>query len=319
MSDTINLPYYPSSNRTFGVFADVDGSKANTATVNERALLVGQIFASGTFSPNVPVLVESLTQVALGAGVGSMLYEMVKQYRLSDNFGELWVLPIADPAGVAATGLLTLTGASLGTGILSLYVGAVLLAVPVLAGDTLSAIAARLVALIVATPDCPVTAANVTGVVTFTAKHVGLTGSDIDIRVNYLGALGGEQSVTGLNVAIVPMSGGAGVPVMNLAQAALTDQPFDFVGMPYTDTSSLTAWDLFFNFATGRWSWVQMIYGGYFTAAARHAGHAADLRAVARNSPNVRLLPRHVYDCPAPMLDRGDRVHRAVRPSSLRG
>ena len=300
MSDTINFPYYPSSNRVPGTYADVDPSKANTAQVNPRTILVGQMLAGGLAVANTPVLVESLGQVGLLTGVGSMLYEMVKQYLSSDTYGELWILPVADPTGAAATGTLTLTGSGFSTGILSLDIGGIYLPVPVMIGDTLTTIAARLVALVAATPDCPVTAANAAGVVTFTAKQVGLLGNDIDIRLNYLGPLGGQASVTGLGTAIVAMSGGTGTispSTWTAAQAALTDAQYDFVCMPYTDTASLSAWDTFFNFATGRWSWVQMIYGGYFTAQRGTPGTLQTF-GLSRNSPFGSCLG--FYDCPAP-------------------
>jgi phage tail sheath gpL-like len=296
-TSTINLPYYQVSNRTPGVFADVDGSKANTAIVNARALLVGQMLAGGLGVVNQPVLVESLQQVGLLTGVGSMLYEIVKQYRVSDTAGELWILLLADPAGSPAVGTVTVTAATAAAGLINLYIGGILLAIPTMVGDTATTIGARAVALAAVTPDCPAVLTAAAGVLTATAKHVGLLGNDIDLRVNYLGALGGEALPAGITVALVAMAGGTGVPVMTLAQAALTDALYDFVAMPYTDAASLTSWDAFFNFQSGRWSWNQMLYGGYFTAQRGTPG-ALQTFGLTRNGPNGSCLG--FYDCPDP-------------------
>jgi phage tail sheath gpL-like len=304
MSDTINLPYYQVSNRTYGVFADVDGSKANTAIVNARALLVGQMLAGGTGVVNAPILVESLQQVGLLTGVGSMLYEMVKQYRVTDTAGELWILILADPTGQAATGSLVLSspGPYTSSGLIALYIGGVVVSIPVNVGDTGSALLARTIAAINAVPDVAAVASASTAAaattITLTAKHVGLLGNDIDLRFNYQGALGGETFAAPFT--ITAMTGGAGAPsasVWSAAQAALTDALYDFVGMPYDDAASLSSWDTFFNFQSGRWSWNQMLYGGYFTAQ-RGAPGALQTFGLSRNGPNGSCLG--FYDCPDP-------------------
>ncbi len=296
-SNSINLPYYPATNRTPGTFADADGSKANTATTQDRTLLLGQMLATGTAPPNVPQLFTSLAAAGLLFGIGSMIYQMLEQYEQTDTFGEVWAVGLPDPSGTKATGTITLTAGTLGTGTLNQYIGGYAYPTTVLAGDTVTTIAARLVALITVNPDSPVTATASAGVVTLTAKHVGLLGNDIDIRTNYLGALGGESSVSGLTVTSVAMNGGTGVPSLTTAIANLGDVTYDYVGLPYADTASLNAIDAFFNFSVGRWSWQQMLYGGAFTAQRGTPGSLVTF-GQARNGPNVSVLG--FYDSPDP-------------------
>ena len=276
MSGTISLPYYPSTNRTFGFFADIDGSKANTTLFQQRTLIIGQML-TGTATPNTAYLVQSLTQVALLTGLGSMIYEMVKQSRSQDDFGELWILPLADPTGAAATGTRTLAGTATASGNLSDYFGGVLVTTPVVAGDTAATIAARRASLmtVAMNPDLPVTVSVTGAAMTVTAKHVGLLGNDIDLRSNYLGAPGGEFPVPGITETIVAMANGAGVPsALSTVLAGLGDQTYDFIACPYTDTASLSALDAFLSESngSGRWSWQEMLFGVYFTAARGSAG-----------------------------------------------
>ena len=299
MVDTIGFPYYPASNRTYGVFADVDGSLANTALAQERTLLLGQMRAAGSALPNVPTLIESLPQAGRLFGAGSMLYQMIEQYLQADSFGELWAAGIADPAGAAASGTVGFPGTASGAGVVSLSIGGRYYPIAAMTGDDAIALANRAAGLVNADAGAAVTATAAAGVLTLTARHPGLLGNDIDIRVNYLGVLGGQAPVPGMQpVAITPMSGGAGVPSLTAALAACADTTYDFVGHPYTDTASLIALDAFFNFATGRWSWQSMLYGGYFTAARGTPGQLAAL-GQSRNGPNGSILG--VFDTPDPV------------------
>lgn len=299
MPSTITFPYYVTSNRTQGVFSDVDGTNANTSLFNERTLLFGQMLATGIALPNVLYLVTSLQQTASLWGMGSMIYQMVEQYFKTDTYGELWAGGLTDPAGGAkATGTVTFAAGTYGTGQVAMYVGGSSYPTPVLLGDTPTLIAARLVALVNADADAKVIASVAAGVVTFTAKHAGLIGNDIDIRLNYLGPLGGEYAVPGLVATTTPMTGGLGSPLLATILANMGAVEYDFVGHPYTDTASLIALDLFFNFGTGRWSWQQMLFGGYFTAYRGTPGQLATF-GQSRNGPNGSCLG--FFDSPDPV------------------
>ena len=278
MSGAINLPYYPDTNRTPGFFADVDGSRANTSLFQQRSLLIGYMLPGGLAVPNTAILVQSLGQVGLQTGVGSMIYEMVKTYLAQDPFAELWILPIPNPTGTAATGTLTLAGTATQAGLFSPYFGGLVVPCPVYAGDTAAIVATRLVGLMARNPDLAVSYAAAGPAITLTALHPGLTGNDIAIQTNFLGAPGGEADVPGLTYTIVPMANGTGAPA-NLAAglASLAEQTFDFIGVPFTDTNSLNAMDAFLSETAtgGRWSWLQMLFGGYFSASRGSPGTLA--------------------------------------------
>lgn len=266
------LPFanIPANIRVPLFYAEVNNSLANTATLNQRALIIGQVtaaaIAAGTV-PNVPVISQGVSDAAKVGGPGSMLHLMTQMYRANDTFGEVWYLPLADdPSAVAATGTLAVTAAPTVSGTLYLYVAGVRIAVPVLSSQTTAQIATAIAAAVTATPNLPVTAAAATSTVTFTAINKGPAGNDIDLRVNYLGTAGQEFTPTGLTYTITAMASGATAPSLTTGLLNLLDKPFDFIICPYNDTSNLDALKSLLNDQTGRWSWATQIYGHFFAA-----------------------------------------------------
>jgi phage tail sheath gpL-like len=287
----INFTYYPDSNRVPGVYVEMDPSQANTATTLQRTLILGQIEATGTAMPLEPVEVESLTQLQTLCGRGSMLAQMGENYLKGDTFGDVWLLPFSDDvAAVPATGSVTVTGSPTAAGNIFLYVGGIQVRGPVATGDTPTAIATALAAAVNANPDLAATAlVGTLGVVDFTARNKGEAGNDLDLRINYLGQAGGETTPPGLTVTITPMAGGVGNPDIANGLANLSDQTFDFIITPYTDTQNLDAIKHFLDDATGRWSWAQMLYGGAFSAFNGTLGECTAF-GTARNDQHVSIM-----------------------------
>lgn len=92
-------------------------------------------------------------------------------------------------------------------------------------------------------------------------------GNDIDMRESFLGAAGGQVLPAGLTLTYVKLSGGTGIPSFDNAIAALADEAYEYVGMPYTDTASIQDWHAEFGFSdTGRWGWMRQAYGMVFSA-----------------------------------------------------
>lgn len=271
-------------------YAEVDSSRANNATINQRALIVGQITSAGTATPNVPVISQGVTDAMTAGGPDSMLALMTQAYRLNDTFGEVWYLPLADdPSAVAATGTVTFTAAPTANGTLYLYVAGVRYALPVLTTQTTAQLATALAALINADPSCPVNASASTNAVTLTAVNKGPCGNDIDLRLNYQGTRGGEVLPTGLGVTLVQMANGATAPSLTTAFGNLSGMAFDFIVCPYNDTTSLDAFKALLNDTTGRWAWNVQLYGHFFAAYRGTLGAQTTL-GTGRNDPHGTIM-----------------------------
>ncbi len=299
----INFKQIPNNIRVPLFYAEVDASRANSGQLNQRALIIGQMQSSGSATAGAPVISQGPIADQAAFGSQSMVAQMIAAYRQNDAFGELWVLPLADDAGgVQATGSITFTGPSTAAGTLSLYIGGQRVQTAITSGMTAAQIATALVAAIAAASNLqlPVTAA-VDGVTTskvnFTALHKGALGNDIDIRVNYLGSAGGEALPAGVGVSITAMASGATNPSLTTPLANLSDEPFDFIVMPYTDTTSLNALRDFMNDSAGRWSWQRKIYGHVFNAYRGNFGALTSFGA-GRNDQHMSIMG--FYNSPTP-------------------
>lgn len=263
---TVSFSAIPSDIRVPLFWAEMDNSEANTASDSGPALLIGYANADSTIEKNKLTIMPSAALAGKLAGRGSQLARMVSRYRNVDAFGEVWVIAVDEATGAAATGTLTITGTAQTSGTLSLYIGVDRVQGAVVTGDTATTVAATLTAAINANLDLPVTAEAVSGVITLTARHKGLTGNDIPLVMNYYGTVGGESTPDGVAVVIAAMSGGTGAPALTSAIAAMGDEMFDFIGLPFSDSASLEAIALEMNDTTGRWSYVRQLYGHVYTA-----------------------------------------------------
>jgi phage tail sheath gpL-like len=298
---TIPFKQIPANIRVPLFYAEVDNSHANTATANQRALIIGQITAAGSATPNVPVISQGVSDAKVQGGQGSVLAQMTYTYRQNDQFGEVWYLPLADdPAAAAASGSIAVASAPTAAGVLSLYLGGRLVSVSLSASMTAPQAASAIMTAVNAVNDLAVTAsinAGTPATVVLTAKNKGLLGNDIDIRFNYLGNAGGQTLPTGFAATITPMSGGLVNPSLTAGLGNLEDQAFDFIVCPYTDTASLAALQSFLGDTVGRWSWQTQVYGHVFCA---YRGTLASLTTFGTALNDQHKSVMGFYDSPTP-------------------
>jgi phage tail sheath gpL-like len=297
---SVSFNNIPSNVRVPLFYAEVDNSRAGYFAQSVRTLIVGQKLAAGNAVANVPVLVGKSDQARELFGIGSMLARMHEVYRLNDPFGEVWCLPLTD-TGTAATGSIAITGPATKAGTLSIYIGAQRVQVAVAASDAANAIAAAVAAAINADTTLPVTAVAATSNVNLTARHQGLVGNDIVVQLNHRGAAGGEALPAGVGATVTALSAGTGTPTLATAIANMGDSEYDFIIVPYSDSTTLDAFKTLMNDSTGRWSWSRQIYGHVY-AAKRDTFANLQTAGVARNDQHVTLagfettVPSTVWD-----------------------
>lgn len=237
---TISFDYIPAALRYPGAYIEIDGSQAGLSGDIGTVLIVGQKLASGTAAAGDITLVASVQDAKTKFGAGSMLARMVERYRKIDSALDVYALPYSDnPAGVAATGTVTVSAQPTASGTLALYVGGDLVSVGVTAGQTVAQVATAIAAAVNALPDLPVTASATAGVVTLTARHRGTMGNGIDLRTN----LYGETTPAGLGLTLAAMTGGTGDPAPgNLTALLGTRYWFNYVALGNNDAATLAAW-----------------------------------------------------------------------------
>lgn len=294
---TIPFSTVPGNVRVPLFYAEMDNSRANSATATQTTLIIGQKLTGSSQPAGVPFLASSPSTVGGVCGYGSMLHSMMVAYLKNDSAGKIYLLPIEDGTdAVAATGTLKVNTAATAAGTISLYIGGIRVQIAVTTVDTSSTIARDLAGAINAKTELPVTAEVDAGVITVTAKNKGLLGNDIDIRFNYQGTAGGEITPTGLDITITAMSGGTGTPVIDYALANLGDKAFDFIINPYTDTTSLDALKTLLSDTAGRWSYASQLYGHSLGVKFGTYGELTEA-GEARNNQHETLIG--IYDSPS--------------------
>jgi phage tail sheath gpL-like len=227
------------------------------------SLLIGLMDSSGTAVPNVPIPVPSQADARQLFGYGSMLDGMVESFTKNNFAQELWVVPIAEAAaGVPATGSITVTTPATQAGTLPIYIAG---------RKAIADVAKKIGDAINADMSMPVTAlTGVAGTVDLTAKHKGVEGNEIDIRLAYGGALAAERIPIGLVVTIPPghkLSGGTGTADITTALTNLGDEIYEYTATGLTDSTALSLLETEYSFGdTGRWGWLRQLYGHVFAA-----------------------------------------------------
>lgn len=269
---TVSFNTIPADNRVPLFYAEMDNSAANTAQDSAPSLLIGMALPESDMPLNQLMIMPSKDLAKKMAGRGSQLARMVEAYRQVDPFGELWVIAVPDN-GEVASGTITITGAATDAGTVNLYVGTRKVQVTVATGDTGDQVAQAMLSIINNNPDLPVTAeyqttsaGEVQGTVILSAVNSGPVGNNIPLTLNYYGTASGEEIPAGLSIQTGKMSGGAGDTDLSQAIAAMGDEPFDYIGLPFSDANSLQLMSVEMNDSAGRWSYIRQLYGHVYTA-----------------------------------------------------
>jgi phage tail sheath gpL-like len=294
---SISIPGYPDSNRVPGDYFVVQ-PQGGPSQQNQRALIIAPMLAAGTAAPNVPQISAGVADAQTKYGTASIAAQMVADYIDQDSFGELWVLPIAQPTGSAGTGTLALAGTATAAGTLSLYIAAQRVPVAVNSGDTATVIATNVAAAVNALVGFPVTATAATGTLTFTAVDKTIAGADIDIRLNYLGTAAGEATPPGITPTITAFTGGVTNPSLTTALANLGTKTFDWIISAFNDATSIAAISQLLQDQSGRWSWEEELFGHAFYAFRGNLS-ALVTEGGLYNDQHAAILG--VYDTPWPM------------------
>jgi phage tail sheath gpL-like len=270
---TIVFQGIPSNYLVPGNYTEVNGNRATSSTpeLPRRMTIVGSRLSTGAIATSVPYRCFSAADAEYAAGVGSPAAEMVAVAKTVYPSIEMYVIGVTDDAsGVPATATITVTVSSNLAGTIALYiapywVGATLrgkYSVACAAGDTVTTIAAAIVAAVNADPYRTVQATNLVGVVTLTARNDGTQGNSLKCLHSYFT---GEQLPTGVSLAITAFASGATNPSVATAIGAIGDTHISHLVNQWTDATTLTAFE---TEMTRRWGPVvqrecHQFYGAY--------------------------------------------------------
>jgi phage tail sheath gpL-like len=314
----ISFSNIPANLRIPLYWVEVDPSMAGLPTIRQPSLLVGTMNSDGTAVPDVPIAVGTQAQADEHYGIGSEMSRMFKAFFANNFANEVWGLGVAEPVGaVAASGTITVANVQTEAGSIHLYIGGQHISTNIGASDTKDQVALAIEAAINEEENLPVIAEALLEVVTLTCKWKGKSGDDIGVSLNYYGKIGGEELPIGLVLTLPAtgfLTGGTGVPDFDNAIMNMGEQQFEYVCLPYTDSTSLLAWETEFGFAdTGRWGWMRELFGHVFCTK---RGTYSDLMlfGATRNSGVVSIMaiemksPTPVYEWTAAYCAKAQRA-----------
>ena len=271
------------------VFVEFDPTRAfqGPSILKYQVLVFGQKLAAGT-KPALQVdLVSNADEASQFYGAGSQLARMLAKYFQNNKSTKtLVVAQDDDGSAVKAAGDITFSGTATKAGTIFAYIGGQRLTLAVAVGDTFSAIATALDAVINAEGSAPVTSAPTAGKVDMTAKNGGEAGNEIDLRLNYNV---GEELPEGIDAVVTGMTGGTVNADVQDVIDILGDEWYNIWIGPYTDATNLTAIETELALRFGP---TKQIDGVYF------AGKIGILSALVsfgtgRNSPHVSVMHTH--------------------------
>lgn len=252
-----------------------------------RLLLIGHKLVAGTAAVDTILTVTTEADAVTLFGEGSLMLAMWRSAKANADLGlPIDVICIAEgAAAVKASSIVVVGGAPTAAGEVMFYVGAQRISFGVLAADTPTTIAAKLVAAINAVAKLPVSAAtNATpGQVVVTAKWGGPTGNDISLVTQYYQD---DKLPVGLTVTIPAMAGGAVSPDVTPVIVKMAGYRATEIVNPFTDSTNMGLLET--EMAT-RWLQNNMQDGAVVNAY-RGTEAAIGTLLSTRNSPHVHTI-----------------------------
>jgi len=280
----ISFNALPNNLRIPHVGMEFDASLAGTSALMRKRVIVAQKLATGTLAAATPTRVTRISDGDALAGRGSMGGEMVRMALAADPWLETWLILLDDDAaGQAATGSINVVGSASASGTIYLYVNGIPVKIGVASGDSAAVIATNIAnAVMTAGSRLPLIATSITATVALTCRWKGETGNDIDVRLGYFG----ERLPAGIAINITAMSGGTVNPDITPALAAMGEEWFSWMAMPYTDIANLNTLDAELNDRYGPMRQIGMRAFAAYKGTHAEAGTFGN----ARNSVHVSTM-----------------------------
>ena len=241
----------PDTQRTPGVYAEVDNSQALTGLVanNHKALLIGEKTSAGT-AENATLYSITRADVADGFfGPGSLLARMCNVFKTNNPNTELKAIALSGGTAQASARInfsiaLSHAGNSCSAGgqFMYLMINGQKVYRTLTSGWSAIDIASDAATYISEQNNFPVTVSTVaaSGVLVMSALTSGAWGNYLNVRFNYFD---GESDPTfwGDSAVISSFEGGAGNGDLDDAWAIVTNEQFQYICQPYIDATNLTS------------------------------------------------------------------------------
>ncbi|SMD18487.1 hypothetical protein [Rhizobium sp. RU36D] len=257
-----------------------------------RLILLGHGLAAGELAEGGVALCNSRADARFLAGAGSMLESMFIAARRNTLTQEIWIGRVAD-SGTAEIRTITVGTVPAAGGQGVLMIAGEMIAIQIAAGTSAIAVAAAINAAInsyynsLTGASLPFTSTVSTNVVTITARHKGTYATGIDIHIPTLESVNAFDGV----LTFATTTAGAGTPSVANVLAAMGDDPFEIIISAFGDSTNIGLLDTFHDNVSGRWSWIQQLYGHAFYPKTDTSTNLVTA-ALAKDTWHLTMIPR---------------------------
>ncbi|MDO3434332.1 hypothetical protein QWJ46_16755 [Rhizobium sp. CBN3] len=282
-----NIP----ANLTAPIFA-FDTQSGGQFQSETRMIILAHGLAVGKLAEGQIAICNTRTDARSLAGAGSMLEAMFIAARRNAPSQEIWIGRVAD-SGTAEIRTITVGAPPAAGGQGILQIAGESISLELAAGMTANAVATALAAAIngyynrLTGMSLPFTATAATNVVTLTARHKGTYASGLDIFVPVLDTV---NAFVGL-FTFATTTAGAGTPSLANILAAMNDDPFEIIVSAFDDGTNLDLLNSFLGEVSGRWSYIQQLYGHAFYPKTDTSTNLVTF-ALARDTWHLTMVPR---------------------------
>jgi len=220
---------------------DLKSARVGLPGLSKKLLCVGHATAAGTANNNQAYPATTSDRAKELWGIGSQVAVMIEAaLRVSPNLPIYGMSYAENGAATAAANTIVLATTATGPGTLTVRIAGKLFRVGVQKDDTPTEVGDLLAVAINAHPNLPVTAANVTGTVTLTARNKGPSGNTIRYNGSITSGIGMTAVFTGET-----LTGGATEGDPTTALAAIEGDRFHMIAQNTDDVTASGVTDIF--------------------------------------------------------------------------
>ena len=271
-----------------GQYQEVDTSLSGGGADTKKALILGQMLASGTAAAGKDYVVTTEARARELFGVNSDITLMIEAWLKQYRGMEVHAIGIKDAAaGVAAAHKITIALANHKAGTVPLYIDGLKAAFAVGKEDTLATIRTAAIGAINSVTGVQVEASAgvAAGEIVLTAVHKGSSGNALDIRTG----LYGEKMPGGVTITSASTQAGSGNPDVAPVISGMQEVRYHYLVSSIRDAANMAKIEAELD---RRYTAIVQLGGRLFIAFSGTADEAAAYADAGRNNPHVSMIFR---------------------------
>jgi len=228
----------PQNYRAPSQFVEFDNTLAmqGATQLEYKVLLFGQKTSEGIAKAHHAEIISTVHDAKKLYGAGSQLASMVEAFRKQDTVTKLYCMALDDDvSSVFAISKITFTGTVTSPAPILLYIGGMAVRISAMLGDNAQTLANNAMLAVNMNKDLPCEATVLESTLILTAKNAGEVANEIDVRLSYYD----ELRPSGIDISILPFSGGVGNPDVSDSIASMGDDWYHVIACPYADRANL--------------------------------------------------------------------------------